>query len=81
MPPLLHGSRQPFQGVWVQALTRGVRAVGAGEERLMQVLRHMNQLLDRHPQSRRRGLTFNALTIVPVWPQARALLHRTWWAA
>ena len=35
----------------------------------MQVLRHMNQLLDRHPQSRRRGLTFNALTIVPVWPQ------------
>ena len=36
----------------------------------MQVLRQMNQLLDRHPQSRRRGLTFNALSIIPVWPQA-----------
>ena len=35
----------------------------------MQVLRMMNVLLDKHPQSRRRGLSFNTLSIIPVWPQ------------
>ena len=41
----------------------------------MQVLRMMNLLLDKHPQSRRRGLSFNTLTIIPVWPQVASELH------
>ena len=56
----------------ISGAMRAVAAVGAGEERLMQVLRMMNVLLDRHPQSRRRGLSFKTLSIIPVWPQVES---------
>lgn len=55
-------------------------AVGAGEERLMQVLRAMNRLLDRHPQSRRRHLAWNTPSIIPVWPQVRGAVSVCAWA-
>ena len=35
----------------------------------MQLLRMMNKLLDRHPESRQRMLAWSAPTVVPVWPQ------------
>lgn len=41
----------------------------AGDERLMQLLRMMNKLLDKHPESRSRQLNFSAPLVVPIWPQ------------
>ena len=37
----------------------------------MQLLRLLNRLLDKHPESRRRHLTFHTPAIVPVWMQVR----------
>lgn len=45
---------------------------GAADERMMQLLRNMNRLLDKHPQSRRRHLAWHTPIIVPVYPQVRA---------
>ena len=36
---------------------------------MMQLLRNMNRLLDKHPQSRRRHLAWHTPIIVPVYPQ------------
>lgn len=44
----------------------------AGDERLMQLLRMMNKLLDKHPESRLRHLNFSAPLVVPIWPQVGA---------
>ena len=35
----------------------------------MQLLRMMNRLLDKNPESRRRQLAWHTPTVVPVWPQ------------
>ena len=43
---------------------------GSADERMMQLLRNMNRLLELHPQSRRRHLAFHTPIIVPVYPQA-----------
>lgn len=37
----------------------------------MALLRLMNKLLAKHPESRRRNLAWHAPAIVPVWPQVR----------
>ena len=42
---------------------------GSGDERMMQLLRNMNRLLEQHPQSRRRHLAWHTPIIVPVYPQ------------
>ena len=47
--------------------TTGV--AGANDERMAHLMRAMNRLLDRHPQSRRRHLAWHTPAIVPVWPQ------------
>ena len=41
----------------------------------MQLLRMMNKLLDRHPESRQRMLAWSAPIVVPVWPQVRSALN------
>ena len=46
-------------------------AAGASDERMMQLLRLLNRLLDKHPESRRRHLTFHTPAIVPVWMQVQ----------
>jgi hypothetical protein len=48
---------------------------GLAEERLMQLLRLMNRLLDKHPDSRRRLLAWHTPVMIPVWQQVgRGLL-------
>ena len=49
------------------------RAAGPSDERMMQLLRQLNRLLDKHPESRRRHLSFHTPAIVPVWTQASRL--------
>lgn len=44
---------------------------GANDERMANLMRAMNRLLDKHPQSRRRHLSWHTPAIVPVWPQVR----------
>jgi transformation/transcription domain-associated protein len=44
---------------------------GAADERMMQLLRLLNRLLERSPESRRRLLAWHTPIIVPVWPQVR----------
>jgi transformation/transcription domain-associated protein len=44
-----------------------------GEERVMQLLRAFNGMLDAHAETRRRGLFFVAPAVIPVWPQVRLL--------
>ena len=46
---------------------------GAADERMMQLMRNMNRLLDKHPQARRRHLAWHTPIIVPVYPQVRSL--------
>lgn len=38
---------------------------------MMQLMRMMNRLLDKAPETRRRNLSFHTPVIVPIWPQAR----------
>lgn len=45
---------------------------GAADERMMQLLRLLNRLLERSPESRRRLLAWHTPIIVPVWPQVSA---------
>lgn len=45
---------------------------GQADERLLQLLRLLNRLLERHPEARRRGLAWHTPAVVPVWPQARS---------
>ena len=42
---------------------------GASDERMMQLMRAMNRLLDKHPESRRRNLAWHTPVIVPIFPQ------------
>ncbi|KAK9813189.1 hypothetical protein WJX72_010368 [[Myrmecia] bisecta] len=44
---------------------------GASDERMMQLLRSLNRLLDKHPESRRRHLAWHTPVVVPIWPQVR----------
>lgn len=44
-----------------------------GEERMVQLLRTFNALMDKAPVSRRRNLAFHTPAIVPVWPQVRLM--------
>jgi hypothetical protein len=44
---------------------------GHADERLLQLMRLANALLDRQPDSRKRGLAWHAPAIVPVWPALR----------
>jgi hypothetical protein len=44
----------------------------------MQLLRLLNQLLERHPESRRRLLAWHTPIIVPVWPQVSTHGGRAW---
>lgn len=53
--------------VWLQ---------GPVDERMMQLLRLCNRLLDKSVEARRRGLAWNAPVLVPVWPQIRMLQVR-----
>ena len=46
---------------------------GRGEERLLALLRTLNSLLDAHPESRRRALSFSTPTVLPVWPLLRLM--------
>lgn len=39
------------------------------DERMVQLFRVLNRLLDKHKESRRRHLAFNTPIIIPVWPQ------------
>ncbi len=42
---------------------------GMADDRMMQLLRGLNKLLDAHPESRRRCLSWHTPISVPVWPQ------------
>jgi transformation/transcription domain-associated protein len=44
-----------------------------GEERMLQLLRTLNQTLVHHVETRRRGLCYYAPAVVPVWPQVRLM--------
>ncbi|CAM6100600.1 unnamed protein product [Calypogeia fissa] len=41
------------------------------DERMVQLFRVLNRLLEKHKESRRRLLAFNTPIIIPVWPQVR----------
>eukprot|EP00897_Mesotaenium_endlicherianum_P005503 jgi/Mesen1/4981/ME000248S04265 len=41
------------------------------DERMVQLFRVINRLLDKHKESRRRNLAFHTPIIIPVWPQVR----------
>jgi transformation/transcription domain-associated protein len=51
----------PGTGHWSSTAT--------SDERVLQMLRMFNQLLERHPDSRRRHLKFHTPAIVTIWPQ------------
>lgn len=44
-------------------------STGSAEERMMQLLRLINGLLEKHPESRSRKLAAHAPIIVPVYSQ------------
>ncbi len=48
-------------------------AQGTTDERILQLLRLGNRLLDAHPHSRQRALAWHAPVIVPVWVQVRLM--------
>ncbi|GIL45633.1 hypothetical protein Vafri_2841, partial [Volvox africanus] len=48
-------------------------AQGTTDERIIQLLRLSNRLLDAHPQSRQRALAWHTPVIVPVWVQVRLM--------
>lgn len=41
------------------------------DERMIQLMRHLNRLLLKNMQSRRRHLLFHTPVVLPVWPQVR----------
>ena len=45
---------------------------GSGDERMVQLMRMLNRLMMKHPESRSRRLSWHTPTIVPVWPQVRS---------
>ena len=49
---------------------------GSGDERMVQLMRMLNRLMMKHPESRSRRLSWHTPTIVPVWPQVSTLRHR-----
>ena len=50
-------------------MSKARAGAGAADERMMQLMRNMNRLLDKHPQARRRHLSWHTPIIVPVYPQ------------
>lgn len=66
----LHGTDGREQQFLVQtSLTPAARS----DERMVQLMRHLNRMLEKHKQTRRRHLMFHTPIIVPVWPQVRLL--------
>ncbi|KAK3258235.1 hypothetical protein CYMTET_32712, partial [Cymbomonas tetramitiformis] len=62
----LHGTDGREQQFLVQtSLTPAARS----DERMVQLMRHLNRMLEKHKQTRRRHLMFHTPIIVPVWPQ------------
>lgn len=59
---------------WWLTQARAVVA-GSSEERMMQLLRLVNGLLEKHPESRSRRLAAHAPIIVPVYSQVRSPLQ------
>lgn len=53
-------------------MTPGGVDAGSSEERMMQLLRLINGLLEKHPESRSRRLAAHAPIIVPVYSQVRS---------
>lgn len=53
----------------------GGEVAGSSEERMMQLLRLINSLLEKHPESRSRRLAAHAPIIVPVYSQVRSPLQ------
>ncbi|PWN50372.1 hypothetical protein IE53DRAFT_368968 [Violaceomyces palustris] len=47
------------------------------EERILQLLRFLNRVLERRKETRKRGLTFHVPIAVPLAPQVRLLDHDT----
>jgi transformation/transcription domain-associated protein len=46
---------------------------GHADDRLLQLMRLCNALLERRPDSRKRALAWHTPAIVPVWPQLRLI--------
>lgn len=44
------------------------------DERILQLFRVMNQMFDKHKESRRRHIYIHTPIIIPVWSQVRTLL-------
>jgi len=51
---------------------------GSAEERMMQLLRLINGLLEKHPESRSRKLAAHAPIIVPVYSQVPTASYLYW---
>jgi len=54
---------------------------GSAEERMMQLLRLINGLLEKHPESHSRKLAAHAPIIVPVYSQVPSAVYLYWWQA
>eukprot|EP00887_Chlorella_sp_A99_P004017 scaffold11.g4017.t1 len=63
----LYGS----DGVARSFLIQNTQTITGSEERIAQLLRNANGLLDAHPESRRRALRFNAPAILVPWAGVR----------
>lgn len=48
---------------------------------MMQLLRLINGLLEKHPESRSRKLAAHAPIIVPVYSQVPTAVYLNWWQA
>ena len=42
---------------------------GTTDERVVQLMRLLNKLLEAHPPCRSKGLAWHTPLVVPVWPQ------------
>ncbi len=44
---------------------------GLSDERVLSLQRSLNELLETHPDARRRSLSWHTPAVIPVWPQVR----------
>ena len=49
---------------------------GTTDERVVQLMRLLNKLLEAHPPCRSKGLAWHTPLVVPVWPQV--CVNRMW---
>lgn len=68
---VLHGSDGHARHMLVQ--TGQNWAQGTTDERVVQLMRLLNRLMEAHPQARSRLMAFHTPLVVPVWPQVRML--------